>query len=81
MNSYSLKPGETQRVAIIYKTSDTKHTTLHDMINDQVHADLSLGTRLRLALPLASCVFYLHLTGWLHKGLSSSNILTRGDSS
>ncbi|KAI5849664.1 prion-inhibition and propagation-domain-containing protein [Morchella snyderi] len=78
---YSLKPGETQRVAIIYKTSDTKHTTLHNMINDQQHADLNLGTRFRLALSLASCVFYLHLTGWLHKGLRSSNIIIRGDSS
>ncbi|KAH0611404.1 uncharacterized protein H6S33_010669 [Morchella sextelata] len=80
-SSYSLKPGQTERIAIVYKTCDTKHDTLHGMINDDEYTDLNLGTRFRLALSLAECIFHLHLTGWLHKGLRSSNVIIRGDAS
>ena len=34
-----------------------------------------LGDRFRLAQYIATCVLSLHLTGWLHRSLTSSNIL------
>jgi serine/threonine protein kinase len=47
-------------------------------MENQDFKNISLGTRYRFALELAECVFFLHLTGWLHKGINSFNILISG---
>lgn len=57
--------------------ADTKSvTTLEDLLPESFDPTRmpNLEDRLELARALAAAVFRLHLTGWLHKGLRSSNV-------
>lgn len=56
--------------------------TLHSLLH--THPHLSLSRRLSLAHALATTLLQLHTAGWLHKNLSSSNLIflaPRGSSS
>jgi serine/threonine protein kinase len=55
-----------------------EHRPLSEVIADPELLNFSLGTRYRLALSLAESVFFLHLTGWLHKSIRTDNILLSG---
>ncbi|KAH7161774.1 hypothetical protein EDB81DRAFT_925477 [Dactylonectria macrodidyma] len=72
---YFTRPGETRRVALVYQVGSGKHRALSETIEAGDMDHISLGTRHRLALELAESVFYLHLTGWLHKSIRSDNLL------
>ncbi|KAM5345133.1 hypothetical protein ACJ41O_010995 [Fusarium nematophilum] len=57
--------------------SDRTLTTLEDLMPSKFDPSKTpnLEHRLQLARRLAAAVFRLHLTGWLHKGIRSSNII------
>ncbi|KAF8445462.1 hypothetical protein BDZ91DRAFT_753585, partial [Kalaharituber pfeilii] len=74
---YLKQPGKSDAVALIYRTDASPHRTLLELITGQ--SNFSLGSRYRLARELAEGLFYMHLTGWLHKGISSHNIIISGD--
>ncbi|KAI5838500.1 prion-inhibition and propagation-domain-containing protein [Morchella snyderi] len=76
---YIHKPGQTDRAALVFETTYTKHQALIDLIKDPRTEHFNLGARLRLALSLAECIFYLHITGWLHKAIHSGNIIITGN--
>lgn len=54
---------------------DLAPTTLFDTISAHPENAAYLGDRFRLAYILAESVHALHATGWLHKSISSHNIL------
>lgn len=66
-------------MALVYETSHTTHHTLAELLKDPEHEYLNLGARSRLALSLAECVFFLHVTGWLHKSIHSGNMIISGN--
>ncbi|KAH8149547.1 uncharacterized protein LAJ45_06175 [Morchella importuna] len=74
-------PGETDRVALVYENPRTSVDTLKGLLKNPDYEQFNLGARFRLARSLAECVFFLHLTGWLHKGLYSDNVVICGDGS
>lgn len=59
-----------------------KPTSLSDVLVSSDKTVSALGVRFQLAHKLASCLQRLHLIGWLHKNITSNNILFfRGDDS
>ena len=78
VKSYFCRPGETDKIALVYETSAGLHRPLLELIEGPDLRNFSLGTRYRLASNLAECVFFLHLTGLLHKGIRSDNVLLSG---
>ena len=50
--------------------------SLHQLLSPEwPYPKPSLTQRIALARKLSSCLLYLHVVGWLHKGLRSDNIL------
>jgi hypothetical protein len=59
----------------LYRAPDSSFSTLNYLITNKDYRTRDLGDRLKLAHTLAAALWSLHSLDWLHKGLSSSNIL------
>jgi Prion-inhibition and propagation len=51
------------------------HRTLEEAMSDNAEDLPELGLRFYLALELATAVYYLLTTGWLHKGIRAHNVV------
>lgn len=65
----------TSRYGLVYKAPHASSNTLHDLILSNDLRTPDLGDRFKLAHTLAVALWSLHSLDWLHKSLSSSNIL------
>ena len=65
--------------AELEEAHEVKFVTLHDLLRDAKTnappAGISLGDRFRLAALLANSLSYIHAVGWLHRSVSSWNVL------
>lgn len=57
---------------------DTLYSLLRGKNNNEVPVQFPLGERLRLAAVLASSIAELHAAGWLHRNITSNNVLCLG---
>jgi hypothetical protein len=63
------------RYGLVYNAPDQSFSTLSSLITSNDHQTPDLGDRFRLAHTLAVALWSLHSLDWLHKSLSSNNIL------
>jgi hypothetical protein len=71
------KPGATDDITqygIVYKVPPGDCCTLRSLLIDEDRY-LMLGDRFSVALMLSKAALFLHLAGWLHKGIRSDNVL------
>ena len=73
---YVLEP-ELFRFGFVYKSMESLGSDLPISLLElfTTHRKPSLTTRIRIASAIASSIWYLHATNWLHKGLRSENII------
>jgi hypothetical protein len=65
----------TSRYGLVYKAPFSSSSTLHSIIASNDHRTPDLGDRFKLAHTLAVALWSFHSLDWLHKSLSSNNIL------
>lgn len=63
------------RYGLVYKAPHSSFSTLHSLITSNDHRTPDLEERFKLAHTLAVALWSFHSLDWLHKSLSSSNIL------
>jgi serine/threonine protein kinase len=67
------------RHKLVYKLPAPEYFTLNEVLSVS-RKTLPLGKKFACARILARAVVYLHLAGWLHKGIRSDNIILCADS-
>lgn len=67
------------KMGFIYKIPSRGFFSLRTVLSQSQHP-MVLGQRFECAYMLVHAVWYLHLAGWLHKGIRSDNILFFADS-
>jgi hypothetical protein len=70
--------GSTCRYGLLFKPPQPESRTLLSIINHD-DFEFDLDERFSLSYQLTKSVLFLHLSGWLHKGLRSDNILCFGN--
>jgi serine/threonine protein kinase len=63
------------RYGLVYKAPHQSFSTLNSLITSSDHRTPDLGERFKLAHTLSVALWSLHSLDWLHKSLSSTNIL------
>jgi len=74
----SLNHGATTSQKLLYKLPAPRYSTLKDVLSHSRN-NLPLGKKFTCAKILARALLYLHLAGWLHKGIRSDNIIFCAD--
>ncbi|KAJ6133362.1 hypothetical protein N7471_008577 [Penicillium samsonianum] len=73
-------PQEDARYGLIFKLDEKKQVfTLFDLLTNGNFATESLSDVLKLVQTLSKALLFLHLGGWLHKGIRSDNVLFFAD--
>ncbi|KAI1867119.1 uncharacterized protein JN550_007171 [Neoarthrinium moseri] len=63
-----------KQYGMLYQIPSTTYSTLSDALETSKN-DFFLEDRFSLAVVLAKAMLYLHLAGWLHKGIRGDNIV------